>query len=635
MKIKAIFDSKCYSSKPEDAGRIVNSTPIETMQDYSIEEIKENILQGKTIRPSNCGPREESWLSQQMFMIDVDDNLTIEQAILRCSEMDITPNFIYTTFSHTEEHHKFRLAFVVDKEITDYPTAKRIHLFLMRCIGESDASCKNLSKIYFAGKTIPFDSGNVLDASKIIELSMDIKLDKKDMKRPSVSSYSEDTRKGVHDNKGKKELPLLSYTPKTPYSSSDNYTIKAIANRDVAYLKNRYGNGLKKVFETTQEFMDYIRKEINLGEFLGYSYAKSITCLFHEDNKPSASIFQNEDGVWFYKCHSKDCFVSYNIVGVIESLANFKRRPRTYKFIKEIFNLEISETEWQKEQKETLLENLKVLNNGELEKYSPQASKNIKRIKHYLEAMTLLAMDNVHNDNLTDADGHVLFFVSMEYLSKYMGVSSNSKGKTCQKIAGLTYHKLINKLDDKELPEKMLKRAKALCIKGNKDNKYNHIGFYSIPSYTVNKFPEIEQRGVQWKEHQYTMKGVSREMFFRAEGLEVANEIYPQYKKVTEKVDGENQVVDRTTTEESDRMTNDIVRVIQYLMSEYGYATEKGIVEQLRSRYTEFIVQTQIKKSLKEICDLYDLKRVRANKEIKKQFGITTKGYPFIIVQNE
>lgn len=43
--------------------------------------------------------------------------------------------------------------------------------------------------------------------------------------------------------------------------------------------------------------------------------------------------------------------------------------------------------------------------------------------------------------------------------------------------------------------------------------------------------------------------------------------------------------------------------------------------------------KVQIKKSLKEILDLYDLKRIRANKEIKNQYGVASKGYPFIIVR--
>ena len=641
MKIKLVIDKVGYNSKPQgsDGGTITKRMTIDTVKEYLIEEIKESILQGKTIRPSYCGGREDSWKSQQLFMIDIDDNMTITEAIEKCYKLNIIPNFIYTSFSHTEEHHKFRLVFVIDKEISDYNIAKKIHLYLMEMMGESDEKCKNINRFYYAGKTIPFDSGNILDSDNLIEKSKDIVIndirakrkvkDNKDSLNLS-SLLSSNGVLGVLDNNDISNIPILYSTPKLPSIEPEIYTIKAITNRDINILKSVYGKNEKKIFETNQEFIDYIRTEIDLGEFLGFHYPRSIRCIFHDDNNNSAGIFQNEDGAWIYHCFG--CNVSYNIVGVIERLACFKSRPKTYKFIKEIFNLEIMETEWQKEQKEILLENLKILNNGEFEDNSPQANKNIKGIKHYLEKLILIALDNIHNENLTDEEGQVVFFASANYLAKQMGISPNSINKIYQKLVVLTYHKLLNKLDDKELPERFLKRAMAININSGKNN---HINFFSIPSYTVNNFPDIEQRGKQWKDNHYTMKGVSREMFYRAEGLDMANELYPQYKQVTENIEGTYQVIDRTTTKKSDIRTNNIVKAIHELIEEHGYATERGIVLRLKDKYRYITTEIQIKKSLKEICDSYDLKRIRTNKETKEFFKMDSNGYPFIICKGE
>ncbi len=398
---------------------------------------------------------------------------------------------------------------------------------------------------------------------------------------------------------------------------------------------NHTGNLIKVAYFFTGIWYNFrvaLTKEINLADLLEIKYPNSFRCLFHDDKNPSASIYQNQEGVYLYKCNSGKCGVSYNIIGVIEKLANFKSRPKTYKFIKDIFNLDISETEWQKEQKEILLENLKVLYDGELEENCLQASKNISGIKHYLERLHIIAMNNIYNENLTDNEGNVVFFASADYICKQMGISPNSLNKVSQRIVALAYHKLLNKLDDSEIPDQFLKKSQAINI--NNGIKYSHINWFSIPSYTVNKFPEIRERGEQWKENKYTMKGISREMFFRAEGLEVANELYPQRKKVTENIDGQMIVVDRTTTKVSNIRTDDIVKSIQYLISEYGYANENAIVETLRSKYAYITTQIQIKKSLKEILDSYNLKRIRANKKIKEQYGIISKGYPFIIVRD-
>lgn len=648
MELSCIIDEVRYKDKPSsyEVGKIINRMTIDKMTKLSIDDIKKKILAGKTIRPSYCGGKEKTWKSQQIFMIDIDNkppkpkgmkdedyqilcneylrdkHRTYNDIIQVCKDINLIPAFIYTSFNHKPDHHKMRLVFILDKEITDINTAMRIQLLFMNSIGEVDEQCKNLNRIFFAGKNVVFDSGNILDSDRLIDLSRDIEL----------GDYLKDSRKGVLHNNEVYNIPLLCSTPKTPNSEIKYYTIKAISDRNIKYLKEKYGNGDKKIFETNQEFIDYIRKDIDLGDFLEFSYPRSIRCIFHNDNSPSASIFQNDEGVWLYKCHSDNCGVTYNIIGVIERLANFQSRPKTYKFIKGIFNLEIMETEWQREQKEILLENLKILYDGEFEKNCPQANKNIKGIKHYLERLILIALDNVHNDNLTDSEGQVVFFASAEYICKQMNISTNSINKIYQKLVVLAYHKLLNKLEDKELPERFLKRAMAINIDNSKNN---HVNFFSIPSFTVNNFPDIEQCGRQWKENHYTMKGVSREMFYRAEGLETANKLYPQHKKVTENIDGLNQVVDRTTTKASDARTNNIVKVVHDLIKEYGYAIENAIVERLRSKYSFITTQVQIKKSLKEILDLYGLERIRANSEIKRKFGIISDGYPFIIVKAE
>ena len=169
MKIKLIIDKVNYQTKPRtDIGAIINRMKIDNAKEYSIEEIKKSVLDGKTIRPSYCGGQETDWISQQVFMIDIDNkpvkpkkmseidyeilteqylkenHKTYDQIIEHCKEIDIIPNFVYTSFNHKENHHKMRLVFVLDKVITDENTAKRILLYLMESIGEVDEMCKNL-----------------------------------------------------------------------------------------------------------------------------------------------------------------------------------------------------------------------------------------------------------------------------------------------------------------------------------------------------------------------------------------------------------------------------------------------------------------------------------------------------------
>ncbi|KGK89377.1 hypothetical protein DP73_10005 [Desulfosporosinus sp. HMP52] len=650
MKIKAIFDSKCYSSKPNDAGRIMNNTSIEKMQEYSIKEIKENILQGKTIRPSNCGSKEESWLSQQMFMIDVDDNLTIEQAIVRCDELDITPNFIYTTFSHTEEHHKFRLAFVIDREITDFQTAKRIHLYLMRCIGESDASCKNLNKIYFAGKSIPFDSGNVLDASRLIELSMDIRVE--NMKRsttkpyiiPAVNSNMSLATQAIEETVANKLSDIHISTNILSTQSNEvahipdrpTYNIKAIADRDVAYLKEKINNK-PIVFENASEFWSYVYREIDMANLLELKKPSSFKCIFHKDNNPSASIFRNDEGIWLYRCNSSCCKLTLNVKQLIEKLGNFKSEYRAVDFIKNIYNLSIKETNWSIEQKANLDSILQSLTLNKFEELCPQTHKNIRHVKELFVVMIGIAKDNVYGENYSNSDGDAVFFVSLSELARITKVSFSHLNRISQRLTVLAYHDLIRKLDDDKIPATMLKRAQAISIDKGIEKRVN---FYSIPSWVFQHLKNVENQGENWKKYGYTIKATSYEAFFRAEGLTVAQKMYPQHKKTKYKsVDYETgeiitTTLDRTTSKASNQRVEKIVSSIKHLITDKGWTTEKELAYSLSKEYRWQVVEIQLRKIRGELENL-GFKRVRANKEIKNLFGITTKGYPFIIVKNQ
>lgn len=420
----------------------------------------------------------------------------------------------------------------------------------------------------------------------------------------------------------------------TTDTEDSNYNIKAIHNRDMRYLKDKL-NHPHMVFQNNQEFCDYIFKKIDLGEFLEFKYPKSIKCIFHDDHNNSAGIFQNEEGYWIYHCFG--CGANYNLLGAVEMLGKFKSRPKAYKFIREIFNLEIKETEWQQEQKEILLENIKVLNNGELERNCPQTYKNIKSNIKYLNQLLLIAMDNVSNEKMADEDENALFFASTRYICKLMGMNESNIKEVSKKTTLMAYHKLLNKVDDSAINEDLLKRSRAININStDKNRKYRHVNYYSIPSYNNILFGEIEQQGVAWKENNYTIKGLSREMFFRTEGKDVADWLYPQYKEVYDKK--QKSIVDRKTSFRSDQRTNRIVELIFSGLNIKGYITEKEISYLLMTdkkiRITKSEAERQLKKSLPEILDAYNLQRIRANKQIKEQFGITNGGYPFLIVKN-
>jgi hypothetical protein len=128
-------------------------------------------------------------------------------------------------------------------------------------------------------------------------------------------------------------------------------------------------------------------------------------------------------------------------------------------------------------------------------------------------------------------------------------------------------------------------------------------------------------RAELFKNNNVTMRGWGRELLYRTFGDDITNEVYPQHKH--SKTSGKSQI-----------KTTEIHKVLNELLFQKGYATEKDIVELLRGRFGKENTIDQVKRSIQEILDTYDLMKIKLNKELKNQYKCTDlKGYPFIILK--
>lgn len=174
------FDSMRFDRKPninKKLAGIKNRIQENEFTNYNnIEEIQQEILNGKTCIPSAIrGNSRETWKQQQIFLIDFDnkingENITIdnekhvteEQIIDYCEKNNILPTFIYNTFSHTEQQHKFRLVYVFEEPITNIKVAQEILKIITDQLKQfnPDKSKKNLSDMFLGGFNIVYTSNN-------------------------------------------------------------------------------------------------------------------------------------------------------------------------------------------------------------------------------------------------------------------------------------------------------------------------------------------------------------------------------------------------------------------------------------------------------------------------------------------
>ena len=178
------FDNEKFTHKPNSSeiGKIKNRINIEEAGSFPIKDIKEMIIAGQTCIPSAIKSKKD-WIDgenhYQMFMIDFDNttiiekekvnltiddekHITIDTIIKHCKEINLIPTFIYTTFSHSENQHKFRLVYVLDEPISSKVEIESVYSWFKEIFKDYhiDNAATDIARPFFGGKEIVFESEN-------------------------------------------------------------------------------------------------------------------------------------------------------------------------------------------------------------------------------------------------------------------------------------------------------------------------------------------------------------------------------------------------------------------------------------------------------------------------------------------
>ena len=619
--IKCMYFNHRFKDKPQgkQCGWVQKSL---TQVNITIENLADALVHGASFKPGVLagGNKAENWIEQQLFGLDFDDGIRIEEAYNKVISLGITPCFMYTTFSHKEEHHKFRMIFCNDTVITDGNIRDKLQATLMGVIGGIDEVCFNRDRLFFGGKgqTVLYpDYDTRINAESIIEKYWNDDFEQYISNAKPKSKKKKDSTVAGIKNK-------VTDTAKER-STYENLNVKAIKEHDIEYLRKVLAHDPIE-FENKNEFWDYIYSELDIAELIDIDDPRSFCCVLHDDHNPSANIFTTQNGVQKYRCCSEN--LTLNIKQLIELLGDFKSEYKAIQFIMNIYNLSIKESQWSIEQRENIDLMISNITLNKFKELCPQADKNIKYAKDTFLMMLSIARNNIYSEKFSNNDGEIVFYVTNKKLSEYLGKSNSQKkiDKVSKYVKMLVYHDLIRILDNDQIPKELLKNA----LKYTNGNK-NRANFYAIPSWVIQQLSTIENNGVRWKEKGYRIAGVSFDMFYRSEGFDVAASIYPQYKK---KKNEYGEIVDRSTTKASDERTLKISEIILQCIQRKGYCTEKEVVYILGNKYRYEVTETQIKRSLNEIMDLYGLKKVKANKALKEQYHIKSDGYPNIIIED-
>lgn len=638
MDINICIDNTPYTSKPKDVHKIqYRLHPTKINLENFIELVG---AKGCSFRPGFTpkGTKDYNWVSQQIFALDFDKNTTTDTELTRCSSYSITPILGYYSFSHSPETPKFRLVFCFKEPINTIKERNLISHIFKGLFEHSDPKAYNPARLFYGGKGIfqrTTDPNVFIDKDDFIgRLKNTAYMNLEKLRKESPHEFETD-------------IPSLQIN-----NTINSNVIKTLKERDIPEFQNLIKLP-PKTFISSNAFWDYVCYEINMPQLLGINKYKSFKCFFHEDNTESASIFKHYTGAWLYKCFSSpdDCSIkspTLNNKRLIQNLTKISDELGLLEFCLKAFNCKINTPEIIKQNKTTLEELLRFFEQDDdhidsFKSNCPTTYRNIKKLKHNLiPTLIKVAIENLNKNIFLDENDNLVFYISMFRIYYKMTGEEPKKGdlyRLGQKIACLSYHKILIKKSEEEIPKEFLRKSKEVSRKNNLDKIVN---YYSFPLYTPEGYlNNIEKQGIQWKENQYTIKGCSFEMFCRAEGKNVAQKIYPQFVKIklqktyvdedTGETKEKTEIIDRTVTTASTENTKRICNQFHQLIEKQGYAFEKQLIENSPTPNAD---ETQLQKIRGQLED-YGLERVILTQELKRELGLIGSRFRYVILKTK
>jgi hypothetical protein len=139
--------------------------------DLTAEQLQATVKKGYAFcAPFKQGRRKQANFAASGFLaVDVDRGLTIQAATSDPFFLSFA-SFLYTTPSHTEAAHRFRIVFELEKAIDDAETMRHALTGLVLRFG-ADQACTDACRIFFGSSRASIvTNGKVLPASRVGEL---------------------------------------------------------------------------------------------------------------------------------------------------------------------------------------------------------------------------------------------------------------------------------------------------------------------------------------------------------------------------------------------------------------------------------------------------------------------------------
>jgi hypothetical protein len=174
------------------------------------KELLDTILEGhafcvaslKSNEDGYCHKKTENFVSGHLICIDIDNKnaedkkLSIDEGYLsfeeakQSKELQTTASFVYTTPSHTSDHNRFRIIFVLKNSITDIDKFKKLIKHMIKKYSGDEVPKSVVQGFYGSTNAEHVFWGNVLDDNDVRELLKEAEVvSSKEYKRLNEMSF--------------------------------------------------------------------------------------------------------------------------------------------------------------------------------------------------------------------------------------------------------------------------------------------------------------------------------------------------------------------------------------------------------------------------------------------------------------
>lgn len=548
-----------YTKKPKNLMKGKSKTVYATPA-----KLKEMVTNGNIVALGHFSKdypweRGAEFLGQQFFMLDFDNEtegvrfskdsyLSFEQA-KQDKFLQENALFMYTTYSYTEAHNRFRVAFKMNKAVTTKQGALGVNMALINRFHNADVNCKDISRVFYGG----------LGDSHVFNYDNEIDYDS------FIAEY------GVN-------VAELAPAIGNSFNNVSELKTDVTCHEVVAMIHNGEISELQEMLNIQEIVLPNIfvgkkyLKSLNIGRIFNLPIDEDFNDIFHDEKRPSTRIYHNENGDYVYTCFSSSSKFSGDLIEMIKRIRGCNH-VEAVEFLFVLFKVRIKVTDDVQIIYNNIDMLIDLLENKELLKAEyPQIYKAFAhpKTRNYVKQIVQLFRNHLYVDPET-GEQRVAIALSEETIAEKTGCGDRTAHNL---LVRLRLAGVIQALSDNEIPNHILKgmlehKAKRELLFERKSRRSSMHELLLTDGYLSRVNVQCQNLNAV----RFTNNANSQKAIEVAQGAEKRKEIHVQD-------------TDRNVVSFQDRKyIQSLSKYAETLIKKYGYATDNMIIKKFNQGF--------------------------------------------------